>query len=241
MVSRRKRARKTPLKTQNGPSPAKKARANRKELKKNVPESNTESNDNDSFVIESVSGVAIDDSNRKPYFLIKWKGYPHDESTWEPLEHINDKSVFKRFQPLIEKIEGFQESAGDKRKKGTRGRKPGRKKGEKDQEYEVEDILGIWFDHEDAVIRYKIKWKDYPLSECTWETSKNLTQCEDHLKSISSAVSYLEEIYLSDIDEPKSKAKSPNKRGRKAGKAKPETEEQEVGAEDDGEVTDEAE
>ena len=37
----------------------------------------------------------IDEKDQKPFFLIKWKGYPISESTWEPLEHV--KSIGTQF------------------------------------------------------------------------------------------------------------------------------------------------
>lgn len=223
MAYRRKRAATKSKRTQstirsrNGPTPAKKSRASKKEP---VREVTNGSNDNETYVVESVSGIAIGDYGGPGdvSFLIRWKGYNPSESTWEPLENLNDRSIIKRFQPLIDKIESFKETASTgkaaNRKKGRRGRGKRKIQVNPDEEFEVEDVLGIWYDHEDDVIRYKIKWKDYPLSKCTWEKQENLTQCEDLISSISSVVDYFEQHYTRP---PKSKGKAkPAKKGRKA-------------------------
>jgi len=36
--------------------------------------------------------------NNKPYYLIKWKGYPNP--TWEPKSNIDDPSLITRFHEL---------------------------------------------------------------------------------------------------------------------------------------------
>ena len=35
--------------------------------------------------------------NGKPQFLLKWSGFPHDQNTWEPREHLLDDRLLKDY------------------------------------------------------------------------------------------------------------------------------------------------
>lgn len=36
-------------------------------------------------------------------YKVKWKGYPIEESTWEPPEHFNDTSILKAYHDQLKK------------------------------------------------------------------------------------------------------------------------------------------
>lgn len=40
------------------------------------------------YVVEKILAQEFDPSTRKHMFLVKWKGYPMEQNTWEPLEHL---------------------------------------------------------------------------------------------------------------------------------------------------------
>lgn len=42
------------------------------------------------FEVEDVLRYRRDASTGDEYFLVKWQGFPAEEATWEPLEHMND-------------------------------------------------------------------------------------------------------------------------------------------------------
>jgi hypothetical protein len=53
----------------------------------------------DLFEIEKIMGKKVEKNSI--YFLVKWKGYPNKENTWEPIEH------FMNLKFLLEKVEEF--------------------------------------------------------------------------------------------------------------------------------------
>lgn len=175
-------------------------------------EKENDSEDEDIYVMEAVAGVCLPKATGLPEILIKWKGFPIDESTWEPIGNIHDNNALVHFQPLLDKIAEFKPSKG-----GGAGKKKQPKLAKKsEQEYEVEELLGIWYDHEDDVIRYQIKWKDYPFSQNTWETEANLTSCSDFIEPLTDAIEYLQKTFMKDTTSKSTTAKRPT--GRRAGK-----------------------
>lgn len=64
-----------------------------------------------------------------------------------------------------------------------------------DNEYEIESIL---FDETFGnKTMYLVKWKNYPMDQCTWEPYRNLTNCQDILIEYQSNKIVPKKIYLS--------------------------------------------
>jgi hypothetical protein len=42
------------------------------------------------FEVEDILRYRRDEATGEEYFLVKWQGFPADEATWEPLQHMND-------------------------------------------------------------------------------------------------------------------------------------------------------
>eukprot|EP01043_Picozoa_sp_COSAG02_P075195 COSAG02_NODE_15393_length_1175_cov_0.910781_2_plen_102_part_00 len=51
------------------------------------------------YVVEKVvrEGWVGRPNRSKRQYLVKWKGYPHSENTWEPAEHLKDNAAFVAF------------------------------------------------------------------------------------------------------------------------------------------------
>eukprot|EP00826_Nyctotherus_ovalis_P054027 TRINITY_DN7056_c0_g2_i1.p2 TRINITY_DN7056_c0_g2~~TRINITY_DN7056_c0_g2_i1.p2 ORF type:complete len:161 (+),score=61.11 TRINITY_DN7056_c0_g2_i1:202-684(+) len=62
-----------------------------------------------------------------------------------------------------------------------RSKQPKQHNGVYDTEFVVESILDRRIDN--GAVQYKIKWKDYPVSQCTWEPLCHLTNVEDMIAS----------------------------------------------------------
>jgi hypothetical protein len=49
------------------------------------------------FEVESIVSKKI--KKGKPYYLVKWKGYPSDDNTWEPLNNLNNcEQILQNFE-----------------------------------------------------------------------------------------------------------------------------------------------
>src|SRR5712671_1459960 len=59
------------------------------------------------YEVEAVLNHRVFGRRRQVQYLIKWKGYPHSDNTWEPLENIHAEDLVKAYhkkQPLEHKI-----------------------------------------------------------------------------------------------------------------------------------------
>ncbi|RZF48229.1 hypothetical protein LSTR_LSTR006196 [Laodelphax striatellus] len=92
----------------------------------------------------------------KVEYLLKWEGYPEEESTWEKEENLNCPKL----------IEEFNKAAGN---------------GE-DNSYDVEKILDKRIRGGEP--HYLIKWKGYSKKECSWEPESHLN-CNRLLKAFN--------------------------------------------------------
>lgn len=63
-------------------------------------------------------------------------------------------------------------------------------------EYEIESIL--YDDTFGSKTMYLVKWKNYPMDQCTWEPYRNLTNCQELLNSYTSNKIVLKNIKQTD-------------------------------------------
>lgn len=49
------------------------------------------------FVVESIVDKIVS-AEGKVHYLLKWKGYPHSENTWEPEEFLNCPELMEKFE-----------------------------------------------------------------------------------------------------------------------------------------------
>ena len=64
----------------------------------------------------------VEGPNAKGEYFIKWEGYPDDQNTWEPVEHLPEDMVEEYLNPMEELRVKTRE---DRRPKSKRKRKPG--------------------------------------------------------------------------------------------------------------------
>ena len=74
----------------------------------------TQSTSQDYYEVEAIMGKKI--MNGKTEFLVKWKGIPENESTWEPLSHLqNCEELIKQFEDNEEIRKSYEIASDDKR------------------------------------------------------------------------------------------------------------------------------
>ena len=68
------------------------------------------------FIVEAIIGRRI--KKGKKEYLIKWKGYPESQATWEPERNLkNLKEILKHYDKLLERSKKKRRRETSKNKK----------------------------------------------------------------------------------------------------------------------------
>ncbi|CAD8165229.1 unnamed protein product [Paramecium octaurelia] len=63
------------------------------------------------YEVESIVERKFDEQTKAYLYQIKWKGYPHSQNTWEPIEHLQNPHVKK----MVKEFDSTQESTPSKK------------------------------------------------------------------------------------------------------------------------------
>ena len=55
------------------------------------------------FKVEKIINMKQMGRGHKTYYLVKWKGYPMSDNSWEPWENIHVDELIKEFQSRAQK------------------------------------------------------------------------------------------------------------------------------------------
>ena len=55
-------------------------------------------NGEEEYEVEKIIDMKQMGRRRKMYYLVKWKGYPTSDNSWEPRENIHAEELIKEFQ-----------------------------------------------------------------------------------------------------------------------------------------------
>ncbi|CAD8068574.1 unnamed protein product [Paramecium sonneborni] len=64
------------------------------------------------YEVESIVDRKQDEQTKAYLYQIKWKGYPHSQNTWEPIEHLQNPHVKK----MVKEFDKAQEATSFKKK-----------------------------------------------------------------------------------------------------------------------------
>ena len=133
--------------------------------------------------------IGITRAANKVHCLIKWKGWSIRDSTWEPIQNCKDSA--EELLPYQDFIEHVKKSLKQKPV-------PEERDGPKDNgEFEVDDIVGIYWGIDKRGLMFTVKWKGWPHTNNTEEPLKNVENNEtlepfldvvDHVRKLGETV-----------------------------------------------------
>ena len=106
------------------------------------------------FEIEEIRDMRLKNGRRE--YLVKWKGYPESENTWEHKKNFEDPGMPAAFEEQMteEKWTQFYQSAIS------------------ENVHPIDEILAMRVRNSSK--EYLVKWKDYPESENSWLNEKDV-------------------------------------------------------------------
>ncbi|CAK93162.1 unnamed protein product (macronuclear) [Paramecium tetraurelia] len=63
------------------------------------------------YEVESIIDRRFDEQAKSYLYQIKWKGYPHSQNTWEPIEHLQNPHV----KTMVKEFDSAQEIGSSKK------------------------------------------------------------------------------------------------------------------------------
>ncbi|CAG9315770.1 unnamed protein product [Blepharisma stoltei] len=138
--------------------------------------SKSASHQNGEFEVEAIIDSKLKKDGSKLYF-VKWKGYPEEESTWEPIDHLEHcKKAIAEYE------------------KNHRAKKTARiiekRQGSLEKDDKIKSLVQIIYDPERNEAMVEVEWEDpnlyngfYPVVEMHKYCPKEM--CELYLKNLS--------------------------------------------------------
>ncbi|XP_031616853.1 heterochromatin protein 1-like [Contarinia nasturtii] len=138
----------------------------------------------------------------KPHYLIKYKGYPDSENTWEPIENLNCKRLIQKFEKDLQKSDASSEKVPHV------------------QEFEKIVAKRTVNGNKEE---YLVKWVGMPETENTWITASDMLYKEGIKHFESSVLSHFKptKTRKTSIDESlKTERVAPEKTGKSGTESK---------------------
>jgi len=127
-------------------------------------------------------------------WLVKWKGYPDSENTWEPESNLqNCKELLRKAR----KKQGHHFYTGISPEQWEKIQKRQTKEDEEAtlQKPEVEAVLSHRDEERIKCRMYLIKWKGHDYSKNTWEPEQNLGNCQAKIQEYWNQNPHLSQAY----------------------------------------------
>ena len=114
------------------------------------------------YKVEDIKGHKK--KGNKTYYLIKWKGYPDSENTWEPEENLSCPEILKRYQQSLTQKDNKKSPKSPKSKQASKQandkpkpKRPPTPKENKIKKKPITEICGCLTDSRPDLVYYVVK------------------------------------------------------------------------------------
>jgi len=149
-------------------------------------DSDDDDNDNSDWEIDAILGVKKNLRKKDVEFLVQWKNKPASKNSWEMKDE--EKMTDEMLDPFADAIEHLLNKRTLDDDEEVEDKALGQ------DEYVVEDILGVQFNADFDRVEYFIKWEGWDNQFNNWEPEENLN-CPDFLKFFETAAKHLKTTF----------------------------------------------
>ncbi|KAI1277763.1 hypothetical protein HDE_14585 [Halotydeus destructor] len=68
-----------------------------------------------------------------------------------------------------------------------------------EEEFEIDGILGLRYNHEENGLQYLVKWKGYSMKACHWESEENVANASVFVDPYHEAAEYLRDLLVNQV------------------------------------------
>lgn len=143
--------------------------------------------DDEAWDAEHILGVKKNLRKKTVELLVKWKGKPNSKNNWETIASVNGLTE-DMTEPFDEAIETLKKNKRTDLDEEVEDKEMGQ------DEYVVEDILGIQWNADYRRLEYYIKWEGWDNQYNNWEPESNC-DCDDLIAPFRSSADHLKSTY----------------------------------------------
>lgn len=162
-----------------------------------------ENSDPVDYEVEYFLGVRYDREVKAIQYFVKWANFGTSKASWENAGDVNAKDLAEPFNDAYQYLhakyvkrggKGYitEDDPEDSEDDEDGGGDKSVVKSEEDEEFAVDEILGIKLDPGRKIIRYLVKWHNYRHAANTWERAE-LMNCPWRIRKFVKAQRELED------------------------------------------------
>ncbi|XP_035222283.1 chromobox protein homolog 3-like isoform X2 [Stegodyphus dumicola] len=119
----------------------------------------------DEYVVEKILDKRINTATNKTEYYLKWKGYPEDDNTWEPVENLDCPDMIREFEEEWKRKKELKEKKRKLNGSETSDTPPSKKHSTEEKRprgfargFEPDRIIGAT--ETNGELLFLIKWKE---------------------------------------------------------------------------------